>query len=155
MEKLRRNTIRAPWLQPLILAAKVIELGIHEDLDEIYLGKHQVLRCTGRFPEHTDIDFPQWSYMLVLRANGGILFSGDNEPLVLKPGMLVEMDAHLVHRLDAPRDHILIWYPADSDIRVDLKEAKAWMVEAFTSEGSVVHGYEIEARENSFTQQAA
>ncbi len=93
---------------------------------------HDMLAARGRIAEHVDADFPQWSYLLIVETPvSATLCLRGHQPLALMPGLLVEFDAHLRHRLIQKRREDTLWCPIDSHDRLDLDEAHSRMVRTF------------------------
>lgn len=130
---LRHDMRSAPWIDAL--AADVAACDRSDwDRGTIQVIEHprsQLLAAHGRIPEHVDADFPPWCYLLMLEAPGSTLVLRGHAPLVLLPGMLVEFDAHVRHRLlQGPRQDT-VWCPIDTPDRMELDDAFAAMTRTY------------------------
>jgi len=133
LRTLRHDMRSATWIDAL--AADVAACDRSDwDGGTIQVVEHrraQMLAAHGRIREHVDADFPPWCYLLILESPGSVLVLRGHEPLPLVPGMLVEFDAHVRHRLlQGPRQDT-IWCPIDTPDRMDLDRAFAEMTRMY------------------------
>lgn len=95
-------------------------------INPCHVGGREVLYALGEVHEHTDMEFPRWAYILVLRADRmPVLHVRGCEPLELETGMLVEFDAHAPHSLEQPDDSLFVWAPLDYKEKQALAVAEA------------------------------
>lgn len=127
---LHHDMRRAVWIDALARDVETCDRSDWESgtIQVIEHHRQQLLAAHGRIAEHVDADFPPWSYLLVLTAPvGATLHLRGHEPLVLVPGMLVEFNSHIRHRLvQKPREDT-IWCPLDPPERIELDAAYAEM----------------------------
>ena len=117
--------VSEPWIEFMIEAARHYS---HRDaatpfLDGIYLRPgYQSYRVRGSILPHTDRASPEWSYILVFRADDSVLHCHGQPAVRLKPGMLLEFNEHQRHRLEQDPESLFIWNSFDGDHRLSFEE---------------------------------
>ncbi|MFZ3482046.1 hypothetical protein [Sphingomonas sp. 3-13AW] len=134
LQPLRSTICDAPWISALGHEVATCDRSTWESgtIQVIQHGPKQLLAAHGRIAEHIDDDFPPWSYLLILAApSAATLHVRQHAPVVLTPGMLIEFNSHVRHRLvQRPREDA-IWCPIDSKDRLNLDEAFARIAEIY------------------------
>jgi len=133
LRTLRHDMRSAPWIDALAADVAGCDRSDWEQgtIQVIEHPRQQMLAAHGRIREHVDADFPPWCYLMVLEAPKSTLVLRGHAPLTLVPGMLVEFDAHVRHRLlQGPREDT-IWCPVDTPNRMELDDAFAEMTRMY------------------------